>query len=89
LRDAPIIMLDEPTSALDARAEHEVFERFRELIKGKTAIMISHRLSTVKMADCIYVLDGGRIVEQGTHDDLVALNGKYAQLFEMQAQYYR
>jgi ATP-binding cassette subfamily B protein len=89
LRDAPIIMLDEPTSALDARAEHEVFERFRELIKGKTAIMISHRLSTVKMADCIYVLDHGRIVEQGKHDDLVALGGKYAQLFEMQAQYYR
>ena len=89
LRDAPIIMLDEPTSALDARAEHEVFENFRELIQGKTAILISHRLSTVKMADCIYVLDDGRIAEQGTHDELVALGGKYAQLFEMQAKYYR
>lgn len=88
LRDAPFIILDEPTSAMDARAENEVFANFRQLIDGKTAVIISHRLSTVKMADCIYLLDQGRIVESGSHDDLMILNGKYAQLFNMQAQYY-
>lgn len=88
LRDAPLIILDEPTSAMDARAEHEVFANFRQLIDGKTAIIISHRLSTVKMADCIYLLDKGCIVESGSHEELMALNGKYSQLFNMQAQYY-
>jgi ATP-binding cassette, subfamily B, bacterial len=89
LRDAQIIVLDEPTSALDALAEHEVFKQFRQLVKGRTAILISHRLSTVKMADCIYVLENGRIVESGTHDQLVRREGTYAHLFETQAQYYR
>lgn len=89
MRDAQLIVLDEPTSALDAEAEHEVFTRFRELIGNRAAVVISHRLSTVKLADCIYVLDGGRVVEHGTHAELVALDGTYARLFELQAQYYR
>ena len=89
LRDSQIIVLDEPTSFMDAKAEFEVFERFHRLMKGKTAILISHRLSTVKMVDKIYVLDGGKIVESGTHDELVDHGGKYADLFETQAQYYR
>jgi ATP-binding cassette subfamily B protein len=89
LRDSQVVVLDEPTSAMDARAEHEVFIRFRELIEGRSAIIISHRLSTVKMADCIYVLEDGRIVESGTHDELVALDGAYARMFEIQAQHYR
>ena len=88
-RDAPIMVLDEPTSALDAEAEYEVFDRFRQLVHGKTAILISHRLSTVKMADCIYVLEGGEIVETGTHEELVRRGGAYARLFEIQAQQYR
>ena len=89
LRDSPIIVLDEPTSFMDAKAEYEVFERFHRLMKGKTAILISHRLSTVKMVDKIYVLEGGKIVESGSHDELVEHGGKYADLFETQAQYYR
>ncbi len=74
---------------MDARAEYEVFERFHQLAQGRTAILISHRLSTVRMADCIYVLEGGRIVESGSHDELVYRDGTYAHLFETQAQYYR
>ena len=89
LRDAPIIVLDEPTSALDAKAEYEVFGKFRQLAEGRTTILISHRFSTVRMADCIYVLDDGKIVEAGTHEKLVQRGGKYARLFETQAQYYR
>jgi ATP-binding cassette subfamily B protein len=89
LRDAQIIVLDEPTSALDAKAEEQVFQKFRQLVKGRMAILISHRLSTVKMADCIYVLENGRIVESGTHDELVQHGGTYARLFETQAQHYR
>jgi ATP-binding cassette subfamily B protein len=89
LRDAQIIVLDEPTSAMDARAEYELFRRFHQLTEGRTAILISHRLSTVRMADRIYVLEGGRIVECGTHDELVDCGGRYARLFETQAQYYR
>ncbi len=89
LRDAQLIVLDEPTSALDAKAEYEVFEQFRQLAQGRTAILISHRFSTVKMADRIFVLEDGRIVERGAHDELVRLGGTYARLFETQAQYYR
>ena len=89
LRDAQIIVLDEPTSALDARAEYEVFKKFRQLAAGRTVILISHRFSTVRMADRIFVLEGGRIIESGTHDELVRLGGTYARLFETQAQYYR
>ncbi|MEW5858529.1 MAG: ABC transporter ATP-binding protein [Cyanobacteriota bacterium] len=89
LRQAQIIILDEPTSALDAQAEHEVLEQFRQLTEGRTAILISHRLSSVKLADRIYFLKDGRIVESGTHNELVQRNGDYARLFEIQAQYYR
>ena len=89
LRDAAIIVLDEPTSAMDARAESEVFERFRRLSEGRTAVIISHRFSTVRMADRIFVLEGGRVIEHGTHDDLILLGGKYARLYEAQARFYR
>lgn len=89
MRDTQIIVLDEPTGALDAGAEYEVFKKFRQLAEGRTAILISHRFSTVRMADRIFVLEGGRIIESGTHDELVRLGGTYARLFETQAQYYR
>jgi ATP-binding cassette subfamily B protein len=89
LRDSQILILDEPTSAMDAKAEADLFERFHELTRGRMAILISHRLSTVKMADRIYVIDQGRIVECGTHEELVLQNGTYADLFETQAQYYK
>ncbi len=89
LRDAQVLILDEPTAALDARSEHEVFERFAELTKGKMSLLISHRFSTVRMADRILVLEGGRIAEQGRHDDLVRDSGRYAQMFELQAASYR
>ncbi len=89
LRDAQIIVLDEPTSAMDANAEYELFLRFHELVKGRTAILISHRLSTVRMADRIYVLEKGRIIESGSHEELVHRSGRYARLFETQAQSYR
>jgi ATP-binding cassette, subfamily B, bacterial len=89
LRDAQVLILDEPTAALDARSEHEVFERFAELTKGKMSLLISHRFSTVRMADRILVLEGGKIAEQGKHDDLVRESGRYAQMFELQAANYR
>ncbi|HVG45129.1 MAG TPA: ABC transporter ATP-binding protein [Longimicrobium sp.] len=89
MRDAQLLILDEPTAALDARAEYEVFRRFTELTEGKMAILISHRFSTVRMADRIVVLEHGRVVEQGTHEDLVALGGRYAELFALQAAGYR
>jgi ATP-binding cassette subfamily B protein len=89
LRDAQVLVLDEPTAALDARSEHEVFERFAELTKGKMALLISHRFSTVKMADRILVLEGGRIAEQGPHDQLLLDKGRYAEMFELQAASYR
>ena len=89
MREADVLILDEPTAALDARAEYEVFERFKDLSRGKTAILISHRFSTVRMADRIVVLDGGRVAEAGTHDALVASGGLYADLFDLQASGYR
>jgi ATP-binding cassette subfamily B protein len=89
LRDAQILVLDEPTAALDARSEHEVFERFAELTKGKMALLISHRFSTVKMADRIIVLEQGVIAEQGRHEQLMAYGGRYAEMFELQASSYR
>ena len=89
MRDAQLLILDEPTATLDARAEYEVFRRFAELTRGRMAVLISHRFSTVRMADRILVLENGRIREQGTHANLVALGGRYAELFELQAAGYR
>ena len=89
MRDAELIILDEPTAALDAKAEAEVFQRFKGLAKGKTAVLISHRFSTVRMADRILVLSGGRIIESGSHEELIAERGVYADLFELQAAGYR
>lgn len=88
MRDAQIVILDEPTAALDARAEYEVFKRFSELTKGKTAVIISHRFSTVRMADRILVLKNGEMLEIGTHGELLSANGLYAELFNLQAQGY-
>jgi len=88
LRNAQIIILDEPTSALDAKTEYEVFKHFRQLLNGRSAILISHRFSTVRMADRIFVFDQGKIKEKGTHQQLMHLNGTYAEFFEKQAQYY-
>jgi len=89
LREARLIILDEPTSWMDALAEYEVFKSFRELLPGRMVLLISHRFSTVRLADYIYVLSGGRIVESGTHADLVQTGGNYAHLFEIQARSYR
>ena len=89
LRDAQLLILDEPTAALDARSEMEVFQRFAELTEGKMALLISHRFSTVRMADRIVVLEGGHLVEEGNHAQLMALGGRYAAMFEMQAASYR
>jgi ATP-binding cassette subfamily B protein len=89
MRDAQIIVLDEPTSSMDARAEYEAFQNFHQLVSGRTAILISHRFSTVRMADRIYVLKQGSIIEGGSHEELLRLGGTYARLFEMQALHYR
>lgn len=89
LRQAQIIILDEPTSSLDAVAEYKFFNNFHQLAKGRTVILISHRFSTVKMADRIYMIEDGGIVESGNHDELIFQDGRYARMFETQAQYYR
>jgi ATP-binding cassette, subfamily B, bacterial len=87
-RDAPFVILDEPTAALDPRAEHDLFERIRALLEDRTVLLISHRFSSVRSADRIYVLDQGKVVENGTHDELVAAHGLYAELFALQAKAY-
>lgn len=89
LREAQVLILDEPTASLDAKSEHEVFQRFAELTRGKMAMLISHRFSTVRMADRILVLQGGRIAEEGPHDQLMQSGGRYAEMFELQAASYR
>jgi ATP-binding cassette subfamily B protein len=89
LRDAQLVILDEPTSAMDAKAEADMFLRFRELIQNRSALLITHRLSSVKMADRIYVMESGQIIETGTHEQLMTLHGAYAHLFETQARNYR
>jgi ATP-binding cassette subfamily B protein len=86
---ADILVLDEPTAAMDAQAEADVFERFRQLARDRITILISHRFSTVRMADQIAVLDQGRIIEMGSHEDLMKLDGRYAHLFTLQARGYR
>ncbi len=89
MRDAQILILDEPTAALDARAEHELFSRIKELTTGRMALYISHRFSTARMADCIFLLEHGQLREHGTHEELMLQNGQYAELFELQAASYR
>jgi ATP-binding cassette, subfamily B, bacterial len=89
MRKAEVLILDEPTAALDARSEFEVFQRFKELSQGKTAILISHRFSSVRMADRILVLADGKVEAAGTHEDLISQPGRYSELFELQAAGYR
>jgi ATP-binding cassette subfamily B protein len=89
LRDSQLLILDEPTAALDARSEYQVFQRFAELTAGKMALFISHRFSTVRMADRIVVLENGSIAEEGTHEKLTRMGGRYAEMFELQAASYR
>jgi ABC-type multidrug transport system fused ATPase/permease subunit len=88
-KDAPVIILDEPTAALDPIAESEVYQKYAELTKGKTSIYISHRLASTRFCDRIFFIDNHRIAEVGSHDELMRLGGKYAQMFEVQAQYYQ
>lgn len=87
-RDAPLLICDEPTAALDARAEHALFERIRQHADGRTVLLITHRLASVRYADRIYVLDHGKVVEHGTHDELMGLDGLYADLYGLQARAY-
>jgi ATP-binding cassette subfamily B protein len=89
MREADILVLDEPTASVDAQTEYEIFQHFKALTDGKMAILISHRFSTVRMADRIAVLQEGRITELGTHEELLRREGTYAQLFSMQAEGYK
>jgi ATP-binding cassette subfamily B protein len=89
MRDCEILVLDEPTAALDAENEMLVFQQFRELAEDRMAVLISHRFSTVRMADRIFVLSDGKVTERGTHGELLALGGTYARLFTLQAESYR
>ena len=89
LRDAQLLILDEPTASLDARSEDDVFRQFTELTQGKMALLISHRFSTVRMADRILVMEDGQISEEGPHDELMKNGGHYADMFELQATSYR
>lgn len=88
MRNALILILYEPTSALDAQAEHDIFQRFRQLTANRTVIFISHRFSTVRLADYIFIIDQGELIEQGSHQELLNLGGTYAELFYLQAQAY-
>jgi ATP-binding cassette subfamily B protein len=88
-RDAPLIILDEPTASLDAKAEHELFARIRTLLAGRTVLLISHRFSSVRAADRVYVLHEGRVVESGSHAELITAGGRYAEMYMMQAEAYR
>jgi ATP-binding cassette subfamily B protein len=88
-RDAQVVILDEPTASLDAQSEYEVFQQFAEVTEGKIALLISHRFSTVRMADRIVVLENGAIAEHGSHQQLLSLGGRYAMMFELQASSYR
>src|SRR5688572_6103346 len=87
--DAQLLILDEPTASLDTQSEYDVYRRFHELTRGKATLLISHRFSTVRMADRIVVIEDGRIKEEGSHAELIALNGTYADLYEKQASRYR
>jgi ATP-binding cassette, subfamily B, bacterial len=87
-RDADLLVLDEPTASLDVRVEHELYEHFADLSRGRTTILVSHRFSTVRMAGRIVLLAGGKVVEDGTHEELVAAGGRYAELYEVQASHY-
>jgi ATP-binding cassette subfamily B protein len=89
MRDAALVILDEPTAALDTQAEYDLFQGVRDLAAGRTVLLISHRFSTVRMANRILVLEHGTIVEAGSHDELVALGGRYATLYRLQADRYR
>ena len=88
MREAQLLMLDEPTAALDVKTEYEVYRRFGELREGRTVVLISHRLSTVRMADRIFLLEGGRVVEAGSHDELMRMGGRYARMYTLQASRY-
>ena len=87
-KGAPVVLLDEPTAALDPLAERQMYERYDELTAGKTSVFISHRLSSTRFCERILYMEGGRVVEQGTHDELMAVHGGYARMFETQACYY-
>jgi ATP-binding cassette subfamily B protein len=88
-RDTPLVVLDEPAAALDPRAEYELFTDVRAVLDGRAALLISHRFSSTRMADRIYVMAGGRVVEWGTHDELMARAGQYAELYGLQSSAYR
>lgn len=89
MREADLLVLDEPTAALDAQAEYDLYTHFRELMRGRTSLLITHRFSTVRMADTIAVIESGQITECGTHDELLSLRGTYANLYTMQAENYK
>ena len=88
-KNAPVIVLDEPTAALDPIAEAEMYEKYSEMTRGKSSIYISHRLASTRFCDRIILLEKNRITEEGTHDELLARGGRYAELFEVQSKYYR